>query len=163
MLIEIFCDKFRQERLHFKSGLNVVLGDEAATNSIGKSSLLMVIDFVFGGDTFLEHNKDVVEEMGDHEYCFHFKFDNVNNYFKRATFSPELVYECDADYLEVAPISIDQYRSVLKLKYGLSDLNLTFRSIVSLHSRVWGKDNLDVKRPLHVHRNKKTGSVSMTC
>lgn len=33
----------------FHKGLNVVLGDNKGTNSIGKSTLLMVIDFIFGG------------------------------------------------------------------------------------------------------------------
>ena len=76
MLIEIRCEKFNERVIMFKSGLNVVLGDENATNSIGKSTLLMVIDFVFGGTTFLTHNKDVMSELGDHDYCFKFLFDD---------------------------------------------------------------------------------------
>ena len=61
MLVEIRCDKFRTESISFHKGLNVVLGDENATNSIGKSSLLMVIDFACGGNSLLTYNTDIVQ------------------------------------------------------------------------------------------------------
>ena len=155
MLVELACDKFREKRFEFSSGLNVVLGDEKATNSIGKSSLLMVIDFVFGGNSLLEHNIDIVEELGHHEYCFCFKFGDDKKFFKRATFSPELVYICTKEYEEVEPISIEQFRALLKSKYFLDHIDLSFRAIVSLYSRIWGKENLDVKMPLHSHVKRK--------
>lgn len=66
MLREIRCEKFRTGVVTFHPGLNVVLGDENATNSIGKSTLLMLVDFVFGGSTLLEWNQDVVAELGHH-------------------------------------------------------------------------------------------------
>ena len=55
MLIRIQCDKFMSNGvvrppIEFHPGLNAVLGDENRLNSIGKSTLLMIIDFVFGGD-----------------------------------------------------------------------------------------------------------------
>ena len=53
MLTQIICDKFLKQPLTFSDGLNCVLGDDCATNSIGKSSFLMIIDFVFGGDDYL--------------------------------------------------------------------------------------------------------------
>jgi uncharacterized protein YydD (DUF2326 family) len=40
----------------FHSGLNVVQGDANAANSIGKSTMLMVVDFAFGGKDLLKHN-----------------------------------------------------------------------------------------------------------
>ena len=49
MLKRIRCDKFREKEIIFHPGLNAVIGDEIASNSIGKSTLLMIIDFVFGG------------------------------------------------------------------------------------------------------------------
>lgn len=69
MLIEIRADVFRKGPVVFGEGLNVVLGDENATNSIGKSSLLMVVDFAFGGSSLLDHNRDLVKEL-DHHYYF---------------------------------------------------------------------------------------------
>lgn len=55
MLIEIYCEKFKtynnapRGRITFKEGLNVVEGDDFGSNSIGKSTFLMCIDFAFGG------------------------------------------------------------------------------------------------------------------
>ncbi|MEZ4512189.1 MAG: DUF2326 domain-containing protein [Chloroflexota bacterium] len=149
MLTEIYCEQFREKTITFHSGLNVVLGDNVATNSIGKSTLLMILDFVFGGETFLVHNKDVIDELGDHDYNFSFSFGNTSYYFRRGTYKPDLVYKCDEKYKEEAPLSIEEYRAFLKTQYSLQDIDLTFRAITSLFSRVWGKENLDVKRPLH--------------
>lgn len=155
MLTEVRCEKFREKSISFHSGLNVVLGDSVATNSIGKSTLLMVLDFVYGGESFLDHNKDVVAELGDHDYYFSFKFDGVDHYFRRGTFEPDLVYICDKEFNEQDPISIEDYTAFLKSSYSLENVDLTFRSTVSLFSRIWGKENLDVKHPLHSFKSQK--------
>ncbi len=156
MLVEIRCEKFRKETITFHSGLNVVLGDSVATNSIGKSTLLMVIDFVFGGESFLDHNKDVVDELGNHDYLFTFIFGDTSHYFRRGTYKPDLVYSCDENYQDKEPLSIEDYRAFLKSSYALQDIDLSFRSITSLFSRVWGKENLDVKHPLHGYKNQRS-------
>ena len=75
MLIEIQSDIFREKRINFHSGLNVILGDEQASNSIGKSNLLLIIDFIFGGSTYIEHSIDVIENIGNHIFYFTFNFD----------------------------------------------------------------------------------------
>ena len=155
MLTEVRCEKFREKSIPFHSGLNVVLGDSVATNSIGKSTLLMVLDFVYGGESFLAHNKDVVAELGHHDYYFSFKFGDIDHYFRRGTFEPDLVYICDKDYKEINPISIEDYTAFLKSSYSLEEMDLTFRSTVSLFSRIWGKENLDVKHPLHSFKSQK--------
>ena len=54
MLVEVQCDKFIKngqirEPIRFHTGLNAVLGDDNGSNSIGKSTFLMILDFVFGG------------------------------------------------------------------------------------------------------------------
>ena len=46
MLYEIVCDKFKQNRIEFHNGLNVILGTNEGDNSIGKSSFLLIVDFV---------------------------------------------------------------------------------------------------------------------
>jgi predicted ATP-dependent endonuclease of OLD family len=155
MLNEIRCNKFREKLITFHAGLNVVLGDNAATNSIGKSTLLMVLDFVFGGESFLTHNKDAIYELGDQDYQFSFTFDDKDYYFRRGTFKPDLVYSCTKDYDEIEPLSIEDYKAFLKSSYSIEDVDLSFRSIVSLFSRVWGKENLDVKTPLHSFKSQR--------
>ncbi|MBT3140431.1 DUF2326 domain-containing protein [Ruegeria litorea] len=156
MLSEIRCDKFKEKSIEFHRGLNVILGDEVASNSIGKSSLLMVLDFAFGGKSLLEHNSDIVKELGDHEYLFVFDFGGEHHAFKRSTTTPDLVYVCDQDLNEADPLAINEYTAFLKSLYKLDGIDLTFRSIVSLFSRVWGKDNLDVKQPLHSHKKQRS-------
>lgn len=52
MLKEINCPQFIKPTIIFTKGLNSILGDDVSTNSIGKSTFLMIIDFVFGGNTF---------------------------------------------------------------------------------------------------------------
>jgi hypothetical protein len=155
MLTEIRCEKFRENPIEFHPGLNTVLGDSVATNSIGKSTLLMLLDFVFGGESFLEHNKDVVEEMGHHDYFFSFDFGEDRFYFRRGTHTPDLVFNCDENYQELEPLSIEDYTAFLKKSYSLGDVDLSFRSTVSLFSRIWGKENLDVKHPLHSFKSQK--------
>ncbi len=150
MLTEVRCDKFRTDRIPFRPGLNVVLGDENGTNSIGKSTLLMVIDFAFGGNSLLKHNIDLVAELGDHDYFFSFTFNRELMRFRRGTFQPDLVYKCSEDYQPTTPIPIEEYTAILKAAYGIQLEEISFRSLVGLYFRVWGKDNLSVQKPLHV-------------
>ena len=158
MLTKIQCEKFKSKTIEFHPGLNVVLGDAVATNSIGKSSLLMVIDFAFGGDSFLQHNSDVPKELGHHDYHFRFKFGGKDVHFVRNTSTPDLVHKITEGWSKGAPISIEDYRAFLKAAYSLDDVKLTFRSITSLFSRIWGKGNLDVKQPLHSHTKETSAS-----
>lgn len=156
MLIEIRCDKFKVEKIEFGPGLNVVLGDEVASNSIGKSTLLMILDFAFGGNTFLSYNADVTKELGHHCYYFVFEFSGKKHVFMRNTNSDNLVFKCNKDFQESDPIHLNDYTKLLKQLYGLDDLELSFRSIVSLYTRVWGKDNRDTKQPFHVNKNQRS-------
>lgn len=150
MLVEIRSDQFRTKSIEFHKGLNVVLGDENATNSIGKSSLLMVIDFAFGGNTLLDHNKDLIVELGHHDYFFSFKFGEDVFRFRRGTDLPDLVFKCNDDYESTSPIPIEEYTAFLKAAYRIEIEDISFRVLVGLYFRVWGKDNLNVHKPLHI-------------
>ena len=159
MLKEIHCVKFSETPIVFGESLNVVLGDNVATNSIGKSTLLMVIDFVMGGDSFLKHNIDVINELGHHVYYFKFEFNNVIYAFSRSTSRHDIIHKCDNDYNERESISIEEFREELMNLYGLISNDLTFRGYVSLSSRIWGKPNLNVKKPLHLVEEEKVIDV----
>lgn len=154
MLKEIRSEILKEKVITFHKGLNVVLGDEKATNSIGKSNLLMIIDFVLGGSSFIEHNKDVVDELGHHDYQFYFIFNDEKYFFRRGTYSPDIVYKCSDKYKEINPIPIEEYTSFLKACYKISSNHISFRSFVGTFSRVWGKDNLNVNKPLHIVQNQ---------
>lgn len=99
MLLEIRCDKFRRGPIFFHQRLNVVIGDGNGTNSIGKSTLLMVIDFTFGGESFLKHNSDVVAELGHHYYDFAFNFGGVQHNFRRGTEHFDEILICNDNYV----------------------------------------------------------------
>src|SRR3569623_1253232 len=154
MLIEIRSKKFRSGLVSFHSGLNVILGDANATNSIGKSTMLMVVDFAFGGKDLLDHNDDIVKELGHHEYFFTFQFDREFHRFCRDTGQPETVYHCGADFELGPPITLEVYNAFLRQAFEVELPDLSFRTLVGLYTRVWGKENLDPSKPLHVVPNK---------
>ena len=85
MLKKIHCDKFQQKEIIFHDGLNSVVGDDIATNSIGKTTFLMIIDFIFGGNDYITKNSDTVENLGHHDFLFSFVFNEEEFYFKRGT------------------------------------------------------------------------------
>jgi len=147
MLTYIECEWFTEKRIYFKEKLNIVVGDRANSNSIGKSTLLKIIDFIYGGDTLITHSKDVSEILGYHSYIYQLKLDKVY-IFERNTGTPTLLHlhESDGTKLE---LSIAAYLDFLRLHYTNSIEDLSFRSVVSLVTRVWGRENLNVRRPLH--------------
>lgn len=88
MLIEMKSPAFKKQGverppIHFKKGLNVVLGKEDGAMSIGKSSALLAIDFVFGGNTYIR--SDGVRKEGHHTIYFAFLFDGIKYLFARNT------------------------------------------------------------------------------
>lgn len=74
MLREIICDKFKEKKIEFYDGLNVVLGDEQGSNSIGKSTFLMIIDYVYGGKDYVMKSVDIQRNVGTHIIKFSFVF-----------------------------------------------------------------------------------------
>ena len=66
MLVEVQCDKFIKhgeirKPIQFHAGLNTVIGDDNGSNSVGKSTFLMILDFVFGGKDYVNKCMDVQE------------------------------------------------------------------------------------------------------
>lgn len=159
MLYEIECDKFAEKidgnfiprgRIKFREGLNTVLGDENAENAIGKSTFLLVIDFCFGGDDYLDNDiNNVVSYVKNHVINFAFKFDNRVEYYKRSTLNPGEVIPCDENYEAIdEPISIENFRIHLRNSYAIEEAQNSWRSIVGRYSRIYGRDNYDERRPL---------------
>lgn len=149
MLLDITCDRFVDKRIPFKKGLNVVLGTNRGDNGIGKSSLLLIIDFVFGGSTFPKFGASTIKELGHHEYNATFQFGEEKFYIKRKTDSLEQVSFCDESFTIVRTVSKKKYLDWLKEKYTPELNDISFRDFVGLFSRIWGKDNLkDPTQPL---------------
>lgn len=152
MLTEIYCDRFRHKTISFRAGLNVVLGDENGTNSIGKSTLLMVVDFALGGNSLIEHNGDVVSELGDHDYRFSFQFGSESFRFQRGTADSGTVYVCDELYGIISTKTVEEYRSFLMAGFGITLEDISFRALLGPYLRIWGRGNDDARFPLHAFK-----------
>lgn len=167
MLIEVQCDKFVRdgqirEPIRFHAGLNAVLGDDNGSNSIGKSTFLMILDFVFGGSDYVKKCTDVQENVKTHTINFAFEFDGQKYYFSRNTTEYNKVVPCDADYKPLedhAPITVQQYWEFLCEHYGLTAEGITWRSAVGRFIRVYKRDTLDEERPLRSSKDEKTADA----
>ncbi len=163
MLMEIRCDKFISNGhprgpIEFHPGLNVILGDDNGSNSIGKSTFLMILDFVFGGKDYIKKSKDVQENVGEHNICFSFDFDGKKYYFCRNTVHYMQVQECDEKYQPLAntePLSLDAYCNFLMDKYKINIECSTWRGAVSRFIRVYKRDTLDEAHPLKSAQQEK--------
>ena len=160
MLAEIRCEKFNQKIISFHNGLNVVLGDDKATNSIGKTTLLMIVDFVFGGNTYISNGTDIIENIGSHEFKFRFDFLGESLYFIRDTDNYKFVCICDEHYNKQKELSLEEYKKLLYTKYDLDFLKNNARTIIGTFSRIWGKDNYTVDKPLKTKDSKNDTAIT---
>lgn len=167
MLIEVQCDKFVKygqirKPIRFHSGLNAVLGDDNGSNSIGKSTFLMILDFIFGGSDYVKKCTDVQENVKEHTINFTFEFDGIPYHFARNTVDYNKVVRCDENYKPLEnekPLSISEYWSFLCEKYGLTADGITWRGAVSRFIRVYKRETLDEERPLRSAKDEKAADV----
>jgi hypothetical protein len=132
----------------FNPGLNTVLGSESGSDSIGKSTFLMIIDFVFGGGDYITKSTDVQKHIGRHTIQFAFKFGNKVYRFSRDTHNPSYVSRCDDGYYALEDIPIKDYYSFLLEQYKISLPDLSFREMVSGYLRIAQRDNHNESHPL---------------
>lgn len=152
VLTSIYSEAFKDHGrirppIRFHEGLNVVLGEPDGKNSIGKSSTLLAIDFVFGGDSYLK--SDGVSHVGQHAIYFTFTFAGQDYHFARDTRSAEQIFITNSQY-ERQPEVWDHQKFVnwLKQQYGLDFPGLSFRKARSSFFRIYGKENYDELHPL---------------
>jgi len=159
MLVEIYCDKFKtggkdgevRPPITFHEGLNAVIGDEYRSNSIGKSTLLMIIDFVFGGNDYITKCTAVQDNVKEHNICFTLRFKGLEYSFMRNTVKYNEVIKCNRQYIPLKdenPMMIDEYTAFLGKMYEMQFEGLTWRGLMSKHIRVHGRDTMDASRPL---------------
>lgn len=154
MLKEISCKHFIKNPLIFSNGLNTILGDNYSTNSIGKSTILMIIDFVFGGGSYIEKDSGTIKELGEHSFNFEFIFNEVSQYYSRNTNNHLIISICDKDYNTISEINAKEYNENLKEYYNIKNSS-SFRAMVNPYSRIWGKGNYDVDKPIQTHIKSK--------
>lgn len=152
MLIEMKSPAFKKQGaerppIQFKKGLNVVLGKEDGAMSIGKSSALLAIDFVFGGNTYIR--SDGVRKEGHHTIYFAFLFGGIKYYFARNTGDGNTLFICNERYeLTGEQWTLDEFTTWLKKQYRMDFAGLSFRTALSSFFRIYGKKNTDELNPL---------------
>lgn len=155
MIKEIFCDKFKKQYVSFKDGLNVVLGDDSGANSIGKSTMLLAIDYMLGGDHY-QTKSDIIRYVGHHTVFACFEFDGDKFYFARKTGNSDTVFKSSPDYkiLPGEEITLNQYKKFLQDKYALNIFGCTFRTVIGLFARIYDRGNYIETSPLLEHPNE---------
>lgn len=118
-------------------------------NSIGKSSAMQAIDFVFGGSTYIKG--DGVKHVGHHTIFFTFEFDGQEYHFARNTGDPDTIQVCTDGYVLTGETKgKGKFVEWLKEKYGIDYPGLSFRSILSSFFRMHGKSNVSAQEiPLY--------------
>lgn len=151
MITEIYCDMFKEKNITFHEGLNVILGDDAASNSIGKSTLLLVIDYMLSGNHY-QTKEDVIKNVGHHKVGVTFVFNGEMFRFVRDTSRTDTVFVCDENYniLEGdSELCLEDYCRFLQSKYNLETFGCTLRTYIGLFARIYDRGNYDEKNPLH--------------
>ncbi|GAA0785584.1 MULTISPECIES: DUF2326 domain-containing protein [Pseudomonadati] len=143
MLKTISCEKLVETTLIFQSGLNSVVGADDAHNSIGKSSILMLIDFAFGGDDFPNKCDDVIKNVEDFDLAVTFEFDKIYSFVRNTSTSDSIYYIENKEVL-----TVEDYRDFLRKMYGVDKFDLSFRECVSAFYRIYQRDNYKDNRPL---------------
>lgn len=151
MLKEIWSPAFlahgkQRPPITFHKGFNVILGEENGHNSIGKSSALLAIDFVFGGNAYLK--SDGVEQIGHHPIYSCFQFGTREYRFMRDTRSSKQVSICTKEYRLTGEVwEADQFTDWLKKQYAIDYPGLSFRETISSFFRIYGKGNATETNP----------------
>ena len=159
MLYEIECNQFAETKngikvprgpIRFHEGLNTVLGDKTAENSIGKSTFLLALDFCFGGDDYMNRKvNNVLNFVENHTYKITFKFGEAFERYKRSTIEPKVIRICNDDFEETGEVmTLDDYNAHLKTAYQIVDAENTWRSLVGRYARIYGRDNAYERYPL---------------
>ncbi len=154
MLKSISCEELIETPIKFSAGLNSIIGADDAHNSIGKSSMLMLIDFAFGGGDFPEKCDDVIRNIGYFKIGIEFEFDKKYS-FIRDTKTPDSVYFVETQEHK----TVKEFTQFLKDKYLPSDLDVSFRECVSGFFRIYQRNNYDDKRPLEIVKKESWDGI----
>lgn len=153
MLKEIRCNKFTEQyrTISFESGLNTVLGSSGGSNAIGKTTLLLIIDYAFGGDDYHKsYAREIKRFVGEHSIYFTFEFDEELYYFFRDLSDTKVVCRCDKEGHLIKKISIEEYREFLYQKYEIDRPGLKFGDVCSRYFRYYGRENTLERYPLQI-------------
>ncbi|NMB40726.1 MAG: DUF2326 domain-containing protein [Firmicutes bacterium] len=161
MLIEIQCDEFKSRGkprgpIRFHEGLNTIFGGTTAENSIGKSTFLMIVDYVFAGNTY--STSDAANTLNNHVINFTFRFDK-EYYFSRDVVHSNVVNICNENYEVFDEMELDEYKQFLFKNYDINLPSISFRDVVGRYIRVATKGNDNPKKPLHAVQSESAAKA----
>ncbi len=164
MLREISCELFKvngqvRQPIRFYKGLNIIQGGKTGVNSIGKSTMLLIIDFAFAGDTYA--NSDAVKQLGNHSIHFTFEFDGKPYYFIRHTATPGDVFQVDKNGNSIATLKQGDYTKWISEQYHMNFVGVKFRNTISRFFRIYGKNNYNELRPLQMRGGTESQELAI--
>lgn len=161
MLKEISCDLFKigdkpRPPVRFQMGLNTILGSiKGKAGSIGKSTMMLIIDFVFGGNSYVD--SDAVKELDSHTVYFTFQFNGTEHHFARRPDDPNTVLIVDENRnITSQPWEIGKFTTWLAQQYGMDLPGVPFRNTLSRFFRIYGKNNHNELKPLQARGGEES-------
>lgn len=156
LLTSLWAAEFKEDGqqrppIQFHAGLNTIQGTDRGKNSIGKSTVLYLIDWALGGNRFAETKTVTLSTaVGHHVVYFTYEFEGLTHYFTRATDSPEFIdeYADDTYTLSLGRRSRDDFTDWLKQKYGLGESETSFRNLQGRFLRVQESASAATAHPL---------------
>lgn len=157
MLTEIRCDALDKEfhTVKFRQGLNIVLGTSKGSSALGKTIFLQLIEFCFGGESYMAVNSDVRKHIDDHIVYYTFRFEGEDLYFYRDTARLNYVCRCDRAGNLIEEMQLRKYRQLLSKMYGLESEGSDISACQDHYSRIYGKDNVQERYPYLCKRKEK--------
>ncbi len=158
MLLSIECSELNDKKIIFHNGLNVIMGDSNATNSIGKTTALKLIDLSFGAKNISAY-QELIDQYGK-ELCIKFThcIENKELVFSR-TFADFDVVNCfSLDSGVTETIKLAEFNKLMKKSYNIRDADISFRQSVNQTTRIWSTNQITTA--LGEHANKKVDAVN---
>lgn len=147
MLVELKCEKFNdniKNGINFNENINFISSYSDESNSIGKSTFLAIIDYIYGGKVLCE--KSAITKLDTCEIYYCLKYDKLY-YFKADCKNRNKIYECDKSYNVMKLLKYDDYSNFLKEHIG-NKINFSFRGEFSEFFRFFNKKDINIIRPL---------------
>ena len=147
MLVELKCEKFKEaikNGISFNSGINFISSYDDESNSIGKTTFLSIIDYIYGGKAVNE--KAAITKLESCEICYCMKFDKLY-FYKADCKNRNIIYECDKNYNIIKQVKYDEYTQFLRDHIGVK-INFSFRGAFSEFFRFFNKKEINITQPL---------------
>lgn len=160
MLKQISCDIFKErDKLRppivFHRGLNTILGAiRGGAGSIGKSTMMLIIDFAYGGNAYVA--SDAVRVLPDHAIYFTFEFNGDEYSFERRTDDPKTVINLGENGEVLTTLKIREFTKWLASQYDMELSGASFRQMLSRFFRIYGKNNHNELKPLQTRGGEES-------